>query len=209
MSDWNLYFCAFRTNMNYLAHLHLSANSEPIMLGNFIADAVKGKQLLRFSPGIQQGILIHRAIDSFTDKHELVREGKSRLYPVLGKFAGVGIDLFYDFFLSVYWTRYSMVEKQEFIRHAYRLLVANYPVMPPKMQHLLPFFVVSNWLGKYGTFSGLRQVLRGMGRHTALPAGGDRAVEGLETYYVQYEQEFLDFFPLLKDYLTKSFSLDF
>ena len=49
--------------MNFLAHIYLSGDPSPLMIGNFIADYVKGKQKERFSPEIQQGIQLHRKIN--------------------------------------------------------------------------------------------------------------------------------------------------
>ena len=39
-----------------------------MILGNFIADHVKGSDFLKFSPQIKEGITMHRAIDTFTDQ---------------------------------------------------------------------------------------------------------------------------------------------
>jgi len=55
--------------MNFLAHAHLSFNDESLLVGNLIADAVKGKQFFLFSESIRKGMLLHRKIDAFTDSH--------------------------------------------------------------------------------------------------------------------------------------------
>lgn len=52
--------------MNYLAHLHLSNNDKNLIIGNYIADDVKGKAYLNFPLEIQKGIILHRKIDDFT-----------------------------------------------------------------------------------------------------------------------------------------------
>ena len=57
--------------MNYLAHLLLSGNDEDVIFGNFIGDAIKGKQYQDYSGSIQKGILLHRQIDTFTDSHPI------------------------------------------------------------------------------------------------------------------------------------------
>jgi len=66
--------------MNYLAHLLLSGNDEDVIFGNFIGDAVKGKQYQDYSPQIQKGILLHRQIDTFTDAHPVYLQSKRRFY---------------------------------------------------------------------------------------------------------------------------------
>jgi acyl carrier protein phosphodiesterase len=82
--------------MNFLAHLYLSGDDKDVMLGNLIADSVKGKDYLAYRPGIQEGILLHRKIDHFTDEHPVVERSKHLLRPKYHKFAGVVTDMFYD-----------------------------------------------------------------------------------------------------------------
>ena len=49
--------------MNYLAHIYLSFDNKPLAVGNFIADAVKGKQYLKYPEEIQKGIQLHNQYD--------------------------------------------------------------------------------------------------------------------------------------------------
>ena len=44
--------------MNFLAHLHLSPGGGLVRVGNFMADAVKGRDLGRFDPAVERGIRI-------------------------------------------------------------------------------------------------------------------------------------------------------
>ncbi len=55
--------------MNFLAHLYLSGNSEELLIGSFIADAVKGSNFEGYHPQVVKGIKLHRCIDTFTDSH--------------------------------------------------------------------------------------------------------------------------------------------
>jgi len=66
--------------MNYLAHIYLSGNDDFLKLGNFIADEIKGKSYKEFPKDIQKGIILHRAIDDFTDHHPLVSKGAHRFF---------------------------------------------------------------------------------------------------------------------------------
>ena len=84
--------------MNYLAHLHLSDNNERIMVGNFIADWVKGNKYNDYPDEIRRGILLHRAIDSFTDNHPLHKHSRQIFAESYGRFSGIVDDLLYDQF---------------------------------------------------------------------------------------------------------------
>ncbi len=95
--------------MNFLAHIYLSGNDTDLIIGNFIADGIKGKKYKKFSPGIQKGILLHREIDTFTDAHPIVRQSTKRLHKNYGHYSGIIVDILYDHFLAKNWSRYSDV----------------------------------------------------------------------------------------------------
>src|ERR1700722_4659515 len=86
--------------MNYLAHAYLSFEITDITVGNMISDFVKGKQKLDYPLAIQQGITLHRAIDSFTDSHAVTRQAKSFFKEAYGLYAGPLVDVVYDHFLA-------------------------------------------------------------------------------------------------------------
>ena len=67
--------------MNFLAHVFLSGNNENLILGNLIADSVKGKMIDLFADEVKKGILLHRMIDTYTDNHAIVKLSKMRLEP--------------------------------------------------------------------------------------------------------------------------------
>jgi len=86
--------------MNFLAHLFLSFDNEDIMIGNFIADMIRNKDVSTFSEGVQKGIALHRKIDSYTDVHPIVKQGTKLMQPYHSKYSPVVIDVFYDYLLS-------------------------------------------------------------------------------------------------------------
>lgn len=55
--------------MNYLAHALLSNNNKGLLIGNFIADHIRGNDFKNFPEEVIKGILLHRRIDTFTDSH--------------------------------------------------------------------------------------------------------------------------------------------
>ena len=71
--------------MNFLAHIYLSGNDDQVMIGNFIADFVKGKKKDEYPLHIKRGIELHRMIDDFTDHHEITLRSKSRIREGQGK----------------------------------------------------------------------------------------------------------------------------
>lgn len=190
------YFLYLRifTSVNYLAHIYLSFDDPQLSLGNFIADRVRGKDYLQYPERVQQGILLHRAIDTFTDSHTLPRASSKRLHSRYHHYSQVIIDIYYDHFLARLWPGYSEKPLEDFTQHFYALLQDNMAWLPKSIQHMSPYMIADNWLLNYREFEGLQRVFEGMNRRTSMKSGMNTAVEELEMYYTDFESEFKPFF---------------
>ena len=183
--------------MNYLAHLYLSGSDTGVMIGNFIADHIRGNQFKHYSQGIQRGIRLHREIDTYTDAHPIARRSKRRLDKKYGLYAGVIIDLFYDHFLAKNWDDYSAIPLDVYVASVYALLGSNLENLPEKTQHLLPFMVEYNWLYNYQFIKGMQRVFNGMNRRTNNKSQMHLAAYDLQEYYLTFERDFKEFFQQL------------
>jgi len=192
--------------MNFLAHLYLSKNNKNILIGNFIADAVKGKHYHHFNDSIQKGIIIHREIDSYTDAHPIVRNSKRRLHPRYRHYDGVIIDILYDHYLAKNWSMYSEIPLDIYASSVYSLLQENHDILPDKIQKYLPFMVGQNWLLKYQTIEGISDVLKGMNGRTKGVSKMDLATEDLKEHYQEFEDDFTRFLKDLTLHLSKTFT---
>jgi acyl carrier protein phosphodiesterase len=180
--------------MNFLAHLYLSKHAEELMIGNFIADAVKGKNFEAYTPGVIQGIKMHREIDAFTDAHHITKISATRLMPRYRKYAGVIVDVFYDHFLAINWEQYHHESLPIFADKVYQLMHQNINGLPPKSQYLLPYMIKHNWLLNYSKIEGIQRTLTGMASRTSFVSNMQFATEELELYYQDFDQEFKLFF---------------
>jgi acyl carrier protein phosphodiesterase len=182
--------------MNFLAHAFLSGDDDEILVGNFIADAVKGKDASRFSHGVQNGIRLHRQIDTYTDNHPVFIRSKGRIQGEYGKFAGVVIDIYYDHFLALYWTNYSDKDLSEFAVKVYTLMLNNYKILPARSKRILPYMIIHNWLVGYSRFKDLQWVFNGMSRRSRkYESGMEGAVDSLRRDYDNFKSDFEAFFP--------------
>lgn len=186
--------------MNYLAHIYLSNEEEEITLGNFIADAIKGKKYIQFPLGIQQGILLHRAIDSFTDAHLIVKKSKKRLLKKYGHYSGVIVDIVYDHFLAKNWMQYHSVPLHKYIENFYNFIDSKFDSLTPRIQKMMPYMIEQNWLLSYASIEGIGKILDQMNRRTKNQSKMNLAVIELTTYYKEFEEEFTLFFEDLKKY---------
>lgn len=186
--------------MNFLAHAHLSGKNDHVLFGNFIADAVKGNGFLKFNQDIQDGIRLHRKIDSYTDSHIIFKESLNRIRKDFGKYSGIVVDIYYDHFLAYNWKDYSSVKLTSFASHIYKVLQQNYEYLPQRTKRMLPFLVTQNWLVGYANFDDLSLVFYGMDRRTEFRSGMTKAVEVLEKNYNKLKVDFEFYYPQLEKY---------
>ena len=185
--------------MNFLAHIFLSGDNHDLILGNLIADAVKGNQDGQFRKDILRGIQLHRAIDSFTDQHPCVIQSKLRLREEFHKYAGVIADMLYDHFLAKHWNDYSKVSLPVSAAQTYMILTNNYNILPDRTKIIMPYMINNNWLVSYAVLDNMQRHFEGMARRTtsrsSFDSGMERAVEMIRPDYKLFEKEFREFFP--------------
>ena len=183
--------------MNYLAHLYISGQEKELLVGNFIADDVKGKRYKSYSDGIQQGIFLHRKIDEFADNHPIFNHSKKRLYSVYHHYAGVVNDVFYDHFLAKDWNTYSDIPLNKFSAYCYKTLLSYWFHLPNSVKQYLPFIVYHRRFTAYANMEGIEDSIRIMAKYSSLPDHTEQAIRILSDKYEEYREEFHRFFPEL------------
>lgn len=181
--------------MNFLGHFFLSGDDEQVTVGNFMADAVKGRDLSRFTEGLEQGIRLHRAIDSFTDSHPVQQQGRERAHAHAGRYASVVMDMYYDHILAKHWEEFHPEPLAVFTQRMYLLLERNLQVMPQRTQRMVPYMIRGDWLTSYASLKGIGRALEGLSRR--VPEGD--AMRGsemvLQAHLEVYTAEFKAFLP--------------
>ena len=189
--------------MNFLAHLYLSGESEGVKTGNFIGDYVKGTKFEQYQGDIRRGILLHRAIDDFTDRNPHFNRAKTLFSPHFRRYAGIVTDVVFDHFLAKNWSGYSPVRLRDFSRHSHAMLLSQYLKLPFKVQQFLPFMIQNRRLESYATTEGLEKALRIMSDYTTLPPGSRQAVETVEIHHEQLTLFFVAFMEEIIDQVEK------
>lgn len=193
--------------MNFLAHIYLSGNSDDLMIGNFIGDYVKGKSYLGYPEQIGRGIILHRKIDSFTDKHPITKSCKNYINQEYGKYSGIVVDIFYDHFLATNWKHYSSVPLKDFVIQKYTILSAYDYFFPQEVKNFFPYFLETNWLYAYSTFDGLGTVLHNMSDRTSLPDFSSDAIKILKENYDSLGKYFFSFFKDIIAFVEVEYSI--
>lgn len=182
--------------MNYLAHIYLSGDNQKLQIGNFIADAVKGSAYNDYPEPIAEGILMHRAIDTYTDEHSSTRELVQLLRPDLGRYSPVLLDIYFDYLLASNFDDFSDVSLNQFTQHFYQNLTANHEHLPKRIKNFIDHFKSTDRLGRYACIEGIRETLEIMVRHRNLQVDVDRAID----FLVDNEGELWNgFSPLFED----------
>jgi acyl carrier protein phosphodiesterase len=188
--------------MNFLSHLFLSGDSEGLIIGNFIADSVKGSDHKNYPPEIQKGILLHRMIDTFTDTHPIVEESKQRLRPAYRKYASVIVDVYYDHYLAANWNTYSTEKLSDYTQRIYSLIQRHEHLLPLKSAQFTHYMLRYNILEAYAQLDGIDRVLQGMAGRTKFESNMELAIKELKEHYLLFENEFSRFFPELRQFVN-------
>ena len=187
--------------MNFLAHVSLSGNDPKLMVGNFIGDFVKGRNLLeQFESRIASGIELHRSIDEFTDSHPIVAKSKNRLRPTYRHYSAVIVDMFYDHLLAKNWDYYYDEFLPDFAERTYRTIESFDAILPTPVKFMLPYMTKGNWLVNYARLEGIERALTGMARRSKHESKMELAVNDLVNHYDEFTEEFSTFFPELQQH---------
>lgn len=187
--------------MNLLAHLYLSDGSESIMLGNFIADFIRGNRFEHLPEGVITGIKLHRAIDDFTDNHEEVKKSIHYLRESFGRYSGVVLDVYYDFFLARNWTHFHHESLSMFTQKAYQMLNHKYHLLPELLKDVLPTMIEEDWLLNYGNIQGLERTFSGLTKRIDNKQDLNFAPAFLTAHIDYFKESFDTFFPDLIEHV--------
>ncbi|GAB3338251.1 acyl carrier protein phosphodiesterase [Larkinella ripae] len=190
--------------MNILAHAFLSGHDDGLIIGNFIADFIKGNPehpRHGLSVRVQRGIWLHRQIDSFTDHHPLIEEMRVLVRPRCHKYAGAAIDVFLDHFLARHFSEIAQQPLAVFVPRLYRFLQTHQNQLPDAARRMSGYMIQQDWLTNYQYLEGIDRSLKGIARRTAFVSNLDTAIEDLKENYAIFDQGFDRFFPDLQHHV--------
>lgn len=183
--------------MNYLAHLFLAERDDEGLVGSLLGDFVKGRPDPGLAAGVRRGIRLHRAIDTYTDAHPVHRRSRNRIGRQRRRFAGIIVDVCYDHFLSRHWDEYAEESLQSFARQVYETLRAHEPMLPGRLQTVVPRMIAQDWLCSYGELENVGRALDGISRRLRRENPLIGAVQEVRDNYESLGEDFRCFFPEL------------
>ena len=84
----------------------------------------------------------------------------------------------------------------------------NYELMPDNVQSMMPFFIINNWIESYQSIKGIKHVLSTLSKRSTLPNETRYAIKMLKKNYYSIQDDFMEFFPQLIDYVEKDFGIE-
>lgn len=145
--------------MNYLAHAYLSKEDEGLLVGNFIADYIRGNKFDHLSEEIKKGIALHRQIDTFTDSHDAFKRSKRVFYNGFEKYSGILVDIYFDHFLAGNFELHHHKTLPEFTEQVYAVYQSNRQFLPEHSTKFLGYVLQNNIYNAYRKIEGIEKVL--------------------------------------------------
>ena len=180
--------------MNYLAHLHLAQLSQTSLSGALLGEYVRGSIDNRLPARLQEGVWLHRRIDSFTDAHPL-HAGAVRVMPSpFRRYGGIIMDMMFDHFLARHWSRYHNLPLSDFIDYAHAKLIPD-EYWPTAMKTLVDRMQHYQLLASYQTLDGISLAIARIDHRFRRPTPLPHCGPLLQEHYADMEQAFLDFYP--------------
>ncbi|WP_370546681.1 ACP phosphodiesterase [Edwardsiella tarda] len=182
--------------MNFLAHLHLAALADSSLLGNLLADFVRGDPQPYYDGEVCAGIRMHRRIDRITDGLPQVRAARTAFSDACRRVAPITLDIVWDHFLARHWTRLEPQQALDhFVAHAARTILPQLEGTPESFQRLNHHLWQERWLLRYAELPFLARVLNGMAQRRPRLAALSDSFNDIERNYAQLERQFWDFYP--------------
>lgn len=185
--------------MNFLAHSYLSF-TEAQIAGQFLQDFIRNKERFYFPEDIRQGIMLHRAIDTFTDAHPEMAEARLIFRPLVRLYGGAFVDVAMDYFLA---NSLSEAGLKQHTQKVYAALRRFRPYFPTELIRMCNSMENSDWLYHYREESGMQKALQNV-LHRAKYLEKDLPVfEVFLQNKKQLRSHFERFFPDLKAHARK------
>jgi acyl carrier protein phosphodiesterase len=145
--------------MNYLAHAFLSNNDKHLLVGNFIADHLRGNDFSAYPEEIIKGIYLHRKIDAFTDAHSAFKNSKRVFYKGFEKYSGILVDIYFDHLLAKDFENFSREPLNTFSKKVYDIYSQHSDLLPKSGSGFLEYVIKNNIYHSYASQQGIETVL--------------------------------------------------
>lgn len=190
--------------MNYLAHFHLAWPDENLVAGGLEGDYHKGPLPGTLPPDLLDGVRLHRAIDGFTDRHPLLAQQRQAFPEDSRRYAGILMDLCFDYFLTRHWDRFCDLSQRDFSEAVYVILSDREASLSAGAQRMAGRLAEYDVLMQYAHWDTVIASAGRIGQRLRRANPLHRAEELLEPLREELEATFLVFYPELQRFSADS-----
>lgn len=193
--------------MNILAHLHLATLANSSLIGNTVADFVKGDPYLAYPQTIADGIMLHRKIDSLIDSLPEVKQAKQLFRKTHQRVAPIALDIVWDHFLSKYWSEYGIksyavvAEFNQLTKEQIAPFITDYP---PDYQYFMQSMWQGKWLENYADIEFIEKVLKGMAARRPKLSLLKETIVDIKLHYSALESLFFKLYPQMVKFVCSN-----
>lgn len=189
--------------MNFLAHLHLAHLADSSLLGNLMADFVRGAPHQHWPKPVADGILMHRRLDVMTDALPEVREARQLFRAETYRVAPITLDVVWDHFLARHWDRFHQAHSlKQFSANAESEIVPQLAATPDEFKALNAVMWRERWFEHYADPERLERVLNGIASRRPRLAALRDSYHDFTAHYSAFEACFFQFYPRLMQLAT-------
>lgn len=190
--------------MNYLAHLHLATLADSSLLGNLMADYIRGNPHGQWRADIAEGIALHRRVDAMTDSLPEVRHARQFFRAETRRVAPITLDVIWDHFLSHHWDKLVPETSLPAFLHTVRKAIEpELDMTPEPFQNLNLYLWRDRWMERYAAAPYLQNVLRGMASRRPRLAALENSYQDFIDNYQSLEELFWEFYPKMMAQATQ------
>ncbi len=184
--------------MNFLAHLYLADRTGTSPAGAILGDHTRGRLEPDTRAGVRSGIVLHRRVDSFTDRHPAVLALLATFPSRFRRYGGILVDIHFDHLLANRWAEWHDEPLPAFAERIIAATRAEWPEWAPfdgdRLAHLPG--ILTGYTEPAGVARALSRADARLRRPSPLP----QAMPVLESHETLLAQQFDVFFPALVDY---------
>lgn len=151
--------------MNFLAHAVLAGDADTDRIGGLMGDFVKGLLPAGLPPALASGVALHRAIDSFADRHPAFIASRARISPERRRVGGILVDLFYDHLLARDWNRHGYGSLDDYTARLYASLDTLSSHLSEEAREIAALMARNDWLGSYRNLAAVGRAIDRMAIH--------------------------------------------
>lgn len=187
-------------DMNHLAHSLLAGPEPLVVVGNLIADFVRGAPPSHWPEPMVFGLKQHRRLDSRTDAHPVFARSRNRIKVPYRRYAGIIVDMAYDHFLARHWSRYHSRSLGQYSDWLMEIMDEHWDLLPPRMQRFFKHVESTDLLVGYQRIEVIGESLAGISRRLKRENPLASAVPEIQAHYRELEDDFFQFFVDIQQY---------